>query len=81
MNYELKKDLNSGGEGFRMYALKEIKRYDFISKIEKKILLVGKTYQENKEDKDDFPDFIKVPSQKNPDANCLAVMKAKTFLS
>ena len=44
MNYELKKDLNSGGEGFRMYALKEIKRYDFISKIEKKILLVGKTY-------------------------------------
>ena len=37
--------------------------------------------EENKEDKDDLPDFIKVPSIKHPDANCLAVNKASFFLS
>jgi hypothetical protein len=61
-----------------MYASKKIKRYNFISRIEKKMSLMG---EENIKDKDDLPDFIKVPSIKHPDANCLAVKLAKKFKS
>ena len=55
-----------------MYASKEIKRYDFICRIEKQKLLIGEKYEENQEDKYDHPNFIKLPALKHPDANCLA---------